>query len=224
MDKMIAPSTYQSSATHSIGLTGAAQPGKRALQPMTDRNINTAFDKLLHLHSAAGEAVAQFAAIGAIREVIFRPGSVIFDAYERDAKEAQLAIQSLGDPKADALMAEIMNLAHRMVQLESKLPPAQPLTKDLKTWPAHNGGTASLAAASPSGELNLAGIALYLATGTLWNYLSTIMSRPELHLQTRYILCQSELEKWCNWNETSRGGNIELSIEDVTRHLSGLCM
>ena len=92
---------------------------------MTHQAGNNAFEKLLHLHSAAGEAVAQFAAIGAIREVIFRPGSVIFDAYQRDAEDARSAIDSLGNSKANALMTEIVNLAQRMVRLESALPPAQ---------------------------------------------------------------------------------------------------
>ena len=40
---------------------------------MSDQEIITAFEKLHRLHSTSGEAVGQFAAIGAIREVIFVP-------------------------------------------------------------------------------------------------------------------------------------------------------
>jgi hypothetical protein len=72
---------------------------------MSDQEIITAFEKLHRLHSTSGEAVGQFAAIGAIREVIFRPGSVIFAAYERDAREARDAVKLLGDPKAIARTA-----------------------------------------------------------------------------------------------------------------------
>jgi len=53
---------------------------------MTDQEITTAFDKLNRLHFYSGEAVAQFAAIGAIRQIVFRPGSVIFVTYEQDAR------------------------------------------------------------------------------------------------------------------------------------------
>src|ERR1700731_1627418 len=145
---------------------------------MTDHDISTAFEKLYHLHSSAGEAVAQFAAIGAIREVIFRPGSVIFVAYERDAREALDAIKLLGLSKANALMDEIVNLTQRMIQLEAALPPARPYSRDLKTRL-----TADKAMSSPlpRGELNLAGIALYLGSGTLWNYLGRTAPGSELH-------------------------------------------
>jgi hypothetical protein len=187
---------------------------------MQQQKSNSAFEKLLHLHSAAGEAVAQFAAIGAIREVIFRPGSVIFDAYQRDAQDARSAIDSLGDSKASALMAEVVDLARRMARFESTLPPAQPLTRDLKTRQTSLGSPAT----APSGELNLAGIALYLGTGTLWNYLSEAMSRPELQVQTRYVVCQSELEKWCKWNGTTNDQALEAVIEKVTYHLATLCV
>src|SRR5690348_8746914 len=110
MNKTTGPSTIQLPADRRLGLTGATHPQSRTPKPMTRQESNSAFEKLLHLHSAAGEAVAQFAAIGAIREVIFRPGSVIFDAYQRDADDARTAVSSLGDSKADSLMTEIVNL------------------------------------------------------------------------------------------------------------------
>ena len=170
---------------------------------MTDQEIISAFEKLHHLHSTSGEAVGQFSAIGAIRQVIFRPGSVIFVAYEQDAREARDAVNRLGDPKATALMDEIVNLTQRMIQLESALPPVRPYITNRKT-----------------GELNLAGVALYLGSGTLWNYLGKTMPRPELHVKNPYALSQPELIKWCKWNGSANDEDIEVAIEKVTRHLA----
>jgi hypothetical protein len=177
---------------------------------MTDQRISTAFEKLLHLHSSSGEAVGQFSAIGAIRQVIFRPGSVIFGAYEKDAREARDAVKLLGDPKATALVNEIVNLAQRMIQLEAALPPVRPYIVDFRT-----------------GELNLAGVALYLGSGTLWNYLVGATQQTQLNGKTRYVLSQSELMKWCKWNGTNgtNGANyedVEVVVEKVTRHLASL--
>ena len=174
---------------------------------MTDQEIIAAFEKLNHLHSSAGEAVAQFAAIGAIRQIIFRPGSVIFVAYERDAREARDAVKLLGDPKATALMDEIVDLTQRMIQLEAALPPVRPYIRDLKARP---------------GELNLAGIALYLGSGTLWNYLGRTVPRPELHVKNPYALSQPELMDWCGWGAT-RNHDIEVVIDRVTQYLSTFC-
>ena len=174
---------------------------------MTDQEIISAFEKLHHLHSTSGEAVGQFSAIGAIRQVIFRPGSVIFVAYEQDAREAQDAVSLLGDPKATALMDEIVNLTQRMIQLEATLPPVRPYAMDIKT-----------------GELNLAGIALYLGSGTLWNYLGTTTPRPELHVSNPYALSQPDLMKWCKWNGARSDHDIGVLIEQVTRHLATLCV
>jgi hypothetical protein len=175
---------------------------------MTDQEIITAFEKLNHLHSSAGEAVAQFAAIGAIRQVIFRPGSVIFVTYERDAREARDAVKLLGDPKATALMDEIVDLTQRMIQLEAALPPVRPYIRDLKARP---------------GELNLAGIALYLGSGTLWNYLGRTVPQPELHVKNRYALSQPELMEWCGWNGATRDDDIEVVSDKVTQYLSTFC-
>src|SRR5690242_960369 len=110
---------------------------------MIDHEITTAFQKLLHLHSVAGEAVAQFAAAGAIRQVIFRPGSEIFAAYEWGAREVREAVNQLGDPKATALMDEILSLTHRMIQLEASLPPARPYIRDVKSQQANENVTAA---------------------------------------------------------------------------------
>ena len=184
--------------------------------PMTDQRISNAFEKLLHLHSSSGEAVGQFSAIGAIRQVIFRPGSVIFTAYEKDAREARDAVKLLGDPKAEALMDEIVNLAQRMIQLEAALPPVRPYIVDFKT-----------------GELNLAGVALYLGSGTLWNYLVRTTHRTQLQFKTQYVPTQSELMKWCKWNGSNgaNGANgtngtneedVDLVVEKVTHHLASL--
>jgi hypothetical protein len=186
---------------------------------MTDQDITTAFHKLHHLHSTSGEAVGQFAAIGAIREVIFRPGSVIFAAYERDAREARDAVDLLGDPKASALMDELVNLARRMVQLEATLPPARPYDRKRQ---AHDNAIAMSTAFAP-GELNLAGVALYLGSGTLWNYLGRTVSRPDLHGKSRYALSQPKLIEWCKWNGATSDDDIELVIDKVTQYLSTLC-
>jgi len=67
MNKTTGLSTIQLPVDRRIGLTGAAQPQSRTPKPMTHQESSNAFEKLLDLHSAAGEAVAQFAAIGAIR-------------------------------------------------------------------------------------------------------------------------------------------------------------
>ena len=189
---------------------------------MTDQEITTAFHKLHHLHSTSGEAVGQFAAIGAIRQVIFRPGSVIFAAYERDARAARDAVKLLGDPKAAALMDEMVNLTERMKQAEATLPPARPYTKDLKARQADDNAAAMLSA-SPSGKLNLAGVALYLGSGTLWNYLAKTVPRLKLHLNNHYVLSQPELMKWCKWNGATSDEDIEVIIDKVTPYLSTLC-
>src|SRR5438105_15233682 len=115
---------------------------------MTDEEIITAFEKLHRLHSTSGEAVGQFAAIGAIRVVIFRPGSTIFVAYERDAREARDAVKLLGDPNAAGLMDEIVNLTQRMIQLEAALPPARRDIRDLKTRQADDNASAMSTAPS----------------------------------------------------------------------------
>jgi len=189
---------------------------------MTDQDIITAFEKLHRLHSTSGEAVGQFAAIGAIREVIFRPGSTIFVAYERDAREARDAVKLLGDPKSTALMDEMMKLTQRMIQLEATLPPARPYTQEFKTRLTGD-NAAAMSPALPPGELNLAGIALYLGSGTLWNYLARTVPRLKLHLNNRYVLSQPELMKWCKWNGTTNDENIEMLIGKVTHYLSTLC-
>jgi hypothetical protein len=190
---------------------------------MSDQEIITAFEKLHHLHSSAGEAVAQFAAIGAIREVIFRPGSVIFVAYERDAREARDAVKLLGDPKATALMDEIVNLTQRMIQLEAALPPVRPDSRDLKSRYADYNATAMSTLPSPC-KLSLAGIALYLGSGTLWNYLGRTVPQPELHRKKPYVLSQPELMEWCKWNGATSDGDIEALIGNVTRFLAALCV
>jgi len=189
---------------------------------MTDQNIITAFEKLHRLHSTSGEAVGQFAAIGAIREVIFRPGSTIFVAYERDAGEARDAVKLLGDPKATGLMDQMMNLTQRMIQLEATLPPARPYNRDLKTRQADDNASA-MSPASPAAELNLAGVALYLGSGTLWNYLARTVPRLKLHLNNRYVLSQPELTKWCKWNGATSDEGVEVLIDKVTQYLSTCC-
>lgn len=188
----------------------------------TDEEIRTAFEKLLHLHSAAGEAVAQFAAAGAIRQVIFRPGSKIPAAYECGAREARDALKPLGCAKATALMDEVLSLAHRMIRLEASLPPARPYNRDDKNRQANN-SAATFSIAGSASELNLAGIALYLGSGTLWNYLCKTLSRPDLQGQNLYVLSQSELMKWCKWNVATSGDSIEAIIEKVTQYLATLC-
>ena len=190
---------------------------------MTDQEIITAFEKLHRLHSTSGEAVGQFAAIGAIRQVIFRPGSTIFVAYERDAREARDAIKLLGDPKATALMDEMMNLTQRMIQLEAALPPARPYIRDLKTRQADDNASA-MSTETPTVELNLAGVALYLGSGTLWNYLARTVPRLKLHLNNRYVLSQPELMKWCKWNGATSDDDIDAIIDKVTQYLSTLCL
>jgi hypothetical protein len=187
---------------------------------MSDQEIITAFEKLHRLHSTSGEAVGQFAAIGAIRQVIFRPGSTIFVAYERDANEARDAVKLLGDPKATALIDEMMNLTQRMIQLEAALPPARPDINDLKTGPADDDD--STTTAPPTVELNLAGVALYLGSGTLWNYLARTVPRLKHHYNNRYVLSQPELMKWCKWNGATTEDDIEVLIDKVTQYLSTL--
>jgi hypothetical protein len=189
---------------------------------MTDQDIITAFEKLHRLHSTSGEAVGQFAAIGAIRQVIFRPGSLIFVAYERDAREARDAVKLLGDPKATALIDAMMNLTQRMIQLEAALPPDRPYIRDLKTRQADDNASA-MSTALPTVELNLAGVALYLGSGTLWNYLARTVPRLKLHLNNRYVLSQPELMKWCKWNGATSEDDIEVLIDKVTQYLSTLC-
>jgi hypothetical protein len=198
---------------------------------MSDQEIITAFEKLHRLHSTSGEAVGQFAAIGAIREVIFRPGSVIFVAYERDAREARDAVNLLGDPKATALMEEIVNLTQRMIQLEAALPPVRPFAdtvatcaisvRYLKSRYADYNATAMSTPPSPC-KLGLAGIALYLGSGTLWNYLGRTVPRPELHCKNSYALSQPKLMEWCKWNGATSEDDIEVLIDKVTPHLSTL--
>lgn len=218
MNKTTGPSTHQLLATRPIGLTSGAQAGSRKPKPMSDQEIITAFEKLHRLHSTSGEAVGQFAAIGAIREVIFRPGSVIFVAYERDAREARDAVKLLGDPKATALMDEIVNLTQRMIQLEAALPPVRPDSRSIK--PRQH----VYFRKSPSPcKLGLAGIALYLGSGTLWNYLGRTVPRPELHCKNPYALSQPELMEWCKWNGATSEDDIEVLIDKVTPHLSSLC-
>jgi hypothetical protein len=198
---------------------------------MSDQEIITAFEKLHRLHSTSGEAVGQFAALGAIREVIFRPGSVIFVAYERDAREARDAVKLLRDPKATALMDEIVNLTQRMIQLEAALPPVRPDSRDLKSRYADfvspyrkvYNATAMSTPPSPC-KLGLAGIALYLGSGTLWNYLGRTVPRPELHFKNPYALSQPELMEWCKWNGATSDGDIEALIDKVTQYLATSCV
>jgi hypothetical protein len=189
---------------------------------MSDQEIITAFEKLHRLHSTSGEAVGQFAAIGAIRQVIFRPGSTIFVAYERDASEARDAVKLLGDPKASALIDEMMNLTQRMIQVEAALPPARPYIRDLKTRRADDNASA-MSTAPPTVELNLAGVALYLGSGTLWNYLARTVPRLKVHRNNRYVLSQPELMKWCKWNGATSDNDFDAIIEKVTQHLTTLC-
>lgn len=221
MNKTTGPSTHQLLATRPIGLTSGAQAGSRKPKPMSDQEIITAFEKLHRLHSTSGEAVGQFAAIGAIREVIFRPGSVIFVAYERDAREARDAVKLLGDPKATALMDEIVNLTQRMIQLEAALPPVRPDSRDLKSRYADWSDGYIGSPPSPC-KLGLAGIALYLGSGTLWNYLGRTVPRPELHCKNPYALSQPKLMEWCKWNGATSEDDIEVLIDKVTPHLSTL--
>src|SRR5947207_3058443 len=178
MNKTTGPSTHQLLATRPIGLTSVAQAGSRKPKPMSDQEIITAFEKLHHLHSYSGEAVAQFAAIGAIRQIIFRPGSSIIVAYEREAREAQDAVKLLDDPKATALMEEIVNLIQRMIQLEAALPPVRPDSRELKMRHANDNATAMSTPPYPC-KLSLAGRGLYLGSGTLWNYLGRTVPQPE---------------------------------------------
>jgi hypothetical protein len=189
---------------------------------MTDQEITAAFQKLHHLHSTSGEAVGQFAAIGAIRQVIFRPGSAIFVAYERDACEARDAIKLLGDPKATALMDEVVNLTQRMIRVEAALPPARAYIGDPRTRLTADNVTA-ISTAPPPDELNLAGVALYLGSGTLWNYLGSTVSRPDLHGRNRYALSQPRLIEWCKWNGATSDDDIEVIIDKVTQYLITLC-
>jgi hypothetical protein len=185
---------------------------------MTDQDITTAFHKLHHLHSTSGEAVGQFAAIGAIRQVIFRPGSAIFVAYERDAYEARDAIKLLGDPKSTALMDEVVNLTQRMIRVEAALPPARPYVREPEARQA-----AGMSPARPPDELNLSGVALYLGSGTLWNYLVRTVSRPDLHGKNPYALSQPKLIQWCKWNGATSHDDVEVVIDGVTQYLSTLC-
>ena len=222
MNKATAPSASQSSVSHPIGLTDESQVTNREHKP-TDEEIRAAFEKLLHLHSAAGEAVAQFAAAGAIRQVIFRPGSEIFAAYEWGARGTRDAVNPLGDRKATALIDEILSLAHRMIRLEASLPPARPYNSDDKNQQTDNSAAAFSIAGSAS-ELNLAGIALYLGSGTLWNYLGRTLSRPDLQGKNLYVLSQSELVKWCKWDGCTDDDGIEVIIDKVIQHLGTLCV
>jgi hypothetical protein len=220
MNKTAAPSAYRLVTARPIGLTSERQAEIEG-KPMADQKIRTAFEKLLRLHSSAGEAVAQFAAIGAIREIIFRPGSQIFVAYELDARAARDAVKLLEDPKANALMNQIVSLTERMIQVEAALPPARNYIRDIKNRQA--GRNASSASIAPSaGELNLAGIALYLGSGTLWNYLGRMVSRPELQGKNLYVLSQPELIRWCKWNGAT-SDDIEVLIDKVTQYLSTFC-
>ena|ERR1700730_7644987 len=193
-------------------------------KPMSDQEIITAFEKLHRLHSTSGEAVGQFAAIGAIREVIFRPGSVIFVAYERDAREARDAVKLLGDPKATALMEEIVNLTQRMIQFEAALPPVRPDSRDLKKRRHANYNATAMSTPPSPCKLSLAGIALYLGSGTLWNYLGRTVPWPELHRKNPYALSQPELMEWCKWNGATSEDDIEVLIDKVTRYLSTSCV
>jgi hypothetical protein len=204
-------------ATRCSGLTSGLE-AEIELQTMKDNEIITAFEKLHRLHSTSGEAVGQFAAIGAIREVIFRPGSTIFVAYERDGRETQEAVSRLGDHKAAALMNEMMNLTGRMIQLEATLPPARPYTGHPEPRRADN-NPAPGSAEPLAAELNLAGLALYLGSGTLWNYLARTMPRLEIHLTNRYVLSQPELIKLCKWNGAT-SDDIEVVIDKVAQHLA----
>ena len=190
---------------------------------MSDQEIITAFEKLHHLHSYSGEAVAQFAAIGAIRQIIFRPGSSIIVAYEREAREAQDAVKLLDDPKATALTEEIVNLIQRMIQLEAALPPVRPDSGELKMRHANDNATAMSTPPYPC-KLSLAGIGLYLGSGTLWNYLGRTVPQPELHRKKPYVLSQPELMEWCKWNGATSDDDIEVLIDEVTRYLSTRCV
>ena len=67
-------------------------------------------------------------------------------------------------------MDEIVNLTQRMIQFEAALPPVRPDSRDLKRRHADYNATAMSTPPSPC-KLGLAGIALYLGSGTLWNYL-----------------------------------------------------
>lgn len=211
----------QSLVTRPSGQTDESQAANRERKPATDAEIRTAFEKLFHLHSAAGEAVAQFAAIGAIRQVIFRPGSEIFSAYERGAREVREALKPLGDAKATALMDEILSLSHRMVRLETSLPPVRPYNKDDNNRQADN-SAAVFSIAGSATELNSAGIALYLGSGTLWNYLGRTVPRPELQVKNCYVLSEPELMDWCKWNGATSDNDIEVVINKVTQYLSTL--
>ena len=132
MNKTTSPPASQLAVTCPIGLTsGRTEPEDTRI---TDQEIITAFEKLNRLHFYSGEAVAQFAAIGAIRQIIFRPGSNIIVAYERDAREARDAVKLLGDPKATALMDEVVNLIQWMIQRALSQP-------ELMEWYKWNGLT-----------------------------------------------------------------------------------
>jgi hypothetical protein len=222
MNKTTDPSAPPLPATRPIGLTSGSLAATRKDTTMTDEQIRSAFENLLRLHSSTGEAVAQFSAIGAIREVIFRPGGLIFVAYERDARDAQRAVELLGDPAASALIEEMVNLTQRMIQVEAALPPARPYSRDLNNPQLDDSATIE-PIAPPAAELNLAGLGLYLGSGTLWNYLGRTVSRPELQGMNLYVLSQPELMDWCKWNGDSPNGDIEVVIGKVTQYLATLC-
>jgi hypothetical protein len=204
MNKTTTPPGSQLLTVGAIGLTKCGSEVED--RPITAQKIITAFEKLNHLHFYSGEAVAQFAAIGAIRQIIFRPGSSIIIAYESDAREARKAVELLQIPRATALIDEIVNLTKRMIQFEAALPPVRPYVSNLKT-----------------AELNLAGIALYLGSGTLWNYLGKTAPLPELHVKNPYALSQPELMEWCKWNEGTNNDDLGVVVEKVKEYLATLC-
>lgn len=87
-------------------------------------------------------------------------GKCYFDIFERCLCHTRDAVKPVGNPKANATLNEMVNLTRRVIEGHATQP-----------WVPYRSPT-STNVVPPALQLNLAGISLYLASGTVWNYLA----------------------------------------------------
>jgi hypothetical protein len=87
-------------------------------------------------------------------------GKCYFDIFERCLFHTRDAVKPLGNPKVNAALNEMVNLTRRMIEGHATQP-----------WVPYR-SPASTNVVPPALQLNMAGIALYLASGTIWNHLA----------------------------------------------------
>jgi len=139
---------------------------------MTDQETIEAFNALARLDVYCSDiflfssprATRPAAIAGASPLPFFHRGpsaQCYFDIFERCLCHTRDAVKPLGNPKANAALNEMVNLTRRMIEGHASQP-----------WVPYHSPASPATALPPAQQLNLAGLTLYLASGTIWNSLA----------------------------------------------------